>query len=414
MSSEKRLHVLFVNAGVGADVTVHLSLARHLDRARARVSAVTIVGGEHGPSARTEFETIIDTSVIELDIGGKHSRAAAKLRDRTRAGARLLKLALWCRRHHVDVIHVTERPRQIMVGLVLARLSGAALVVHAHISYYAHDATRLANWRLRAADAVIGVSRFTADTYLKFGKLSEDRVFAVHNAVDARQFAANDTSAGAGARQRLGIPTGAPLIGCVARLMRWKGQDTLLEAFARIRARTPNAHLVLAGVPADSAPDGNGDFRDYLLRRIDQLDLTCSVTLTGFVPKDDMPAFYAALDVLAHPALEEPFGLAVVEAMACLRPVVAVNGGGIPEIVEDGKTGLLVPAADPVALDAAITRMLMDEAFAAQLAAAARQHVGRTFTPQRQAEAVFGIYQCVLARRGHKMRQLEHVGAPAQ
>src|SRR5262249_55530871 len=163
-----------------------------------------------------------------------------------------------------DVVHVTERPRQTLYGLVLARLSGSACLVHAHTTLQPHDATRLATWRLRQSDAVVGVSHFTADSYRRWAGLPAERVFAVHNAVDPPTFRPEtEPDSRRAMRERLDISLDAPAIGCIARLMRWKGQETLLEAFASVRATVPTAQLVLAGLPADSAPEGPGDYRDY-------------------------------------------------------------------------------------------------------------------------------------------------------
>jgi glycosyltransferase involved in cell wall biosynthesis len=113
-----------------------------------------------------------------------------------------------------------------------------------------------------------------------------------------------------------------------------------------------------------------------------------------------MPEFYGALDVLAHPSIEEPFGLAVVEAMASERPVVAIDGGGIPEIIRNGQDGLLVQAEQPPAMAEAITRILDSPALAAQLGRAGRQRVLAAFTPEMQATAMLNVYAQVLARLG--------------
>jgi len=404
------IHVLFLSAhgGMGADAAVHVSLARTLDRNQVRVSAATSAHEPPGASAREAFERIPDLTLLPLELGRTFGEQhglgkAVTMLHNLHGMANLVTLARWCRENDVDVIHVTERPRQALFGLLLARLSGCACVVQAHTSFYPHDATRLANWRLHQADAVVGVSHFTANTYLRLANLAPDRVFAVHNAVDGVVFRPEPTHRAA-MRQRLGLPADVPVIGCVARLMRWKGQGTLLEAFVLVRKTIPSAQLVLAGLSADSSPDGDGTYRDYLVRRIGALGLEECVKLPGFLPQSDMPSFYSALDVVAHPSIEEPFGLAVVEAMACLRPVVAIGGGGILEIIRDEENGLLVPAEQPEAMANAITRLFGNPAFAQHLAISARQHVLERFTPAIQAAAMLKVYQEVVDRRGSAHR----------
>jgi glycosyltransferase involved in cell wall biosynthesis len=403
----RKPHVLFLNAqdALGADIAVHLMLARTLDRSQVRVSAATSLREAPGVSARSTFESIEDLTLLTLDLGrpiGRHrglARALPVLHN-LRGMFSLVGLARWCRSHDVDVIHVTERPRQALFGLLVAQLAGCACIIHAHTNYYGRDASRFSNWRLHRADAVVGVSNFVASTFQQLGKLPANRVFGLHNAVDGDLFRPDVADAARLAmRRRLGVPPDAILIGCVARLMQWKGQETLLDAFAIVRQTYPHAHLVLAGVSAEQAPDGQGDYRDYLVRRIAALGLEDAVTFPGFLPQTDMPEFYGALDLVAHPSVEEPFGLAVVEAMAASRPVIAVNRGGIPEIISDGVDGLLVPAEQPAAMAAAINRVIEQPAFAAELARAGRTRVLEKFTPEIQANRMLEIYQTVLARR---------------
>jgi glycosyltransferase involved in cell wall biosynthesis len=407
-------HVLFLNAAevLGADVAVHLSLARTLDRGRIRVSAATNLRESPGASSRAAFTAIPDITVLPLDLGQplgpRHGLALAQaMLYNARGAASLVRLAAWCRHNAVDIIHVPERPRQTLFGLFVARLAGCACLIHAHTGIYPQEATRLAKWRFNQAQAVVGVSRFTAASYVRLANVPSERVFAVHNAVDADQFRPEVAVAGRlPMRGRLGLPVDAPVIGCVARLTRWKAQHTLVEAFAIVRQRFRDARLVLPGISGDAAPDGNGSYRDYLIRRSAELGLGDTVTLPGFLPQSDMPEFYGALDVLAHPSIEEPFGLAVVEAMASERPVVAIDGGGIPEIIRDGRDGVLVPAEQPPALAAAITRVLDNPALAVQLGRAGRQRVVDTFTPELQAAAMLEVYEQVLGRRANHRRSL--------
>ncbi len=394
------VHVLFLNAqdGLGADIAVHVSIARTLDRTRVRVSAATSHRTTRsGASAREAFESIPDLTLLPLELGRSIGRERGFGRvlaglDNVRGVASLISLAWWCRKNDVNVVHVTERPRQALFGLLLARMAGCACLIHAHTSHHAHDDTRLANWRLRQADAVVGVSKFTAGTFRDVGRLPANHVCVFRPAT---------TNAGRlSMRARLGIPADVPLIGCVARLTRWKSQATLLEAFASVRRAVPNARLVLPGLAQDSAPDGNGDYRDYLVRRIAALGLQETVTMPGFISQREMPAFYSALDVLAHPAIEEPFGLAIVEAMASSRPVVAVAGGGVPEIIRHGVDGLLVPTEDPSAMAKAITQVLRDPDFASRLSLGGRTRVLESFTPEIQAAAMVRVYDEVVGRPG--------------
>jgi glycosyltransferase involved in cell wall biosynthesis len=399
--------VLFLNTrdSLGADLAVHMSLARSLDRDQARVWAATSTYEVPGESTREALVSIPYLRVLPVELGrpltGVHGAARIRaLLHNVRGAATLVHLAGICRHEHIDVIHVTERPRDALFGLLLARLAGSAYVIHAHTSYYPHDGSHFGNWVLRQADGVIGVSRFTAETYVRSAGLPADRVFAVHNAVDSNFFRPEVPEAHRFAmRARLGIPAGVPLIGCAARLSRWKDQASLLEALVTIRRDVPDARLVLAGQTMDLAPDGRGDYKNYLVRRSAALGLGDAVTFAGFLPQHEMPGFYAALDVLAHPSVEEPFGLVLVEAMACARPVVAVGAGGVPEIIRDGVDGLLVPREQPEAMAAALVRVLRESALAGRLARSGCARARDTFTPQRQAAEVLAVYHRIVATR---------------
>jgi glycosyltransferase involved in cell wall biosynthesis len=196
------------------------------------------------------------------------------------------------------------------------------------------------------------------------------------------------------------------VVGCVARLMRWKCQPTLLEAFAAARRRLPSAKLVLTGVSHDSAPDGSGDFKDFLVRRASALGLEDAVVFTGFVSAREMPSLYGALDHLVHPAVEEPFGLDIVEAMASGIPVVAVRSGGVPEIVRDGTDGLLVAPDAPFEMADAIVRILSDKTLANRLALSGRVRIIDAFTPPRQAADMAAIYQTMISSRASRTRRV--------
>ena len=140
---------------------------------------------------------------------------------------------------------------------------------------------------------------------------------------------------------------GSQIVGVVARLEPEKGHPTLLEAWPVVLRAVPDAYLLIVG---------EGSRRDALEAQARELRIAHRVVFTG--RRDDVPAVTAALDVAVLPSYREAQGLTILEAMALSRPVVASNVGGIPEMIEDGVTGLLVPPHDADALAAAIVRLL--------------------------------------------------------
>jgi glycosyltransferase involved in cell wall biosynthesis len=399
---ERQVRVLFLNSrdSLGADVAVHLSLIRSLDRAEADVSVCTSrYEAPHGTSVRRELSAVRGLDVRTIDLGRPLSNTRGVARFVAAAANSLLVMSVirlgWaCRRRRVEIVHVTDRPRDVAIGWAVSRLGGARLLVHAHTNYYSTDRYGVRNRLLRSADAVVGVSRFTTSTYRDAG-FASDRLYSVLNAVDSSIFSPVAKSQRNEFRERIGVPDGVPLVGCVARLMRWKCQPALLDAFASARNRLPGAMLVLVGTSHDVSPDGNGDYRDFLVRRVAELGLQDAVVFAGFIPPSDMPTVYAALDVLVHPAVDEPFGLVIAEAMASGVPVVAVDNGGVPEIIRNGVDGLLV-SPEPAALANALEQVLSSPELASHLADSGRVRVIEAFGPSRQAKEMLSTYRAIL------------------
>jgi glycosyltransferase involved in cell wall biosynthesis len=174
----------------------------------------------------------------------------------------------------------------------------------------------------------------------------------------------------------------------VGRLVERKGVEVLLRALARLSS----------GAPVRLTVVGGGPLRRELEVRAEALGVAGSVHFTGFVPAEEMADHFGAADALVLPAVEdakgdvEGLGVVLVEALTHGLPVIASASGGIPDIVRDGVTGLLVPPGDEVALAAAITRLRDDAALGARLAAAGREHVARHFSWQRIVDGLIEVY----------------------
>jgi phosphatidylinositol alpha-1,6-mannosyltransferase len=176
-------------------------------------------------------------------------------------------------------------------------------------------------------------------------------------------------------REALGLD-GAPLVVCVSRLVKRKGQDTLIEALPAIRARVPDARLLIVG----GGPD-----EERLRERA--ASLGDAVVFAGQVPEDDLPRYYAVGDVFAMPCRTRLGGLEVegwgnvfIEAAACGRPVVVGDSGGARESLVDGETGILVDGKRTEAVADAVATLLADPARAAAMGAAGRERVLRDHT----------------------------------
>jgi phosphatidylinositol alpha-1,6-mannosyltransferase len=180
--------------------------------------------------------------------------------------------------------------------------------------------------------------------------------------VDTAQF--HPGSGGAGIRRELGLG-GAPVVVCVSRLVPRKGQDTLIRAWPLIRARVPDAVLLLAG---------DGPYRAGLDRLARQLGVADAVVFAGAVPQASLPAYYDAGNVFAMPCRTrrrgldvEGLGIVYLEASATGLPVVGGDSGNAPDAIRDGETGYVVPGRDQDALAGRVTQLLTDPVGAASM-----------------------------------------------
>ena len=234
----------------------------------------------------------------------------------------------------------------------------------------------------RLVDRAIAVSE-AARTFLIEGKgYPARKVTVVPNGRDLSVF--RPGAAREAARKELGLDRAVPLVGVVGRLEPQKGHRYLLDAWPSVVQEFPDARLLLVG---------DGALRAALEARTRELDIAPSVIFTGF--RSDVPRMLDAMDVVALPSLYEGMPLTVIEGSAMARPVVATAVDGTPEVIRDGRTGRLVPPADPPTLAAALRDLLRDPDGARQMGQAGRDWVLNRFDLDRQVAATAHVYRSV-------------------
>jgi glycosyltransferase involved in cell wall biosynthesis len=390
--------VLFLQSQLkyGADSAIHGHLMRHLDRARFQVHVACTRGDGSGvPPALTTLRTIPDVDVRPTSFApGIRQRSAGDVLRQIRSAAAFpidfAALVDYVRRKRIRIIHGADRPRDSTYAVTLARLTGAKSIVHVHVAW-AHGYSAPAKWAVRNADAVFGISRFVTETVVSTGTPRE-RVHTVLNAIDPVGW--DPQIDGIGVRQEFGIPLDAPVLASVSRLFPQKGLRELLRAVALVRERIPNVHLMVVGT---DYPDMiRGAFTRELKDLARELRIDDQVVFTG--ERTDVPRIMAACDVFTMPSFEEPFGLVYLEAMAMQRPVVAVDNGGTPEVVEHGRAGLLSRYQDVEALAANVVTLLGDRELRARMGAYGRARVLDYFNAERMASDAGAAYEAVLGR----------------
>jgi len=279
-------------------------------------------------------------------------------------------------RHRADLIHINTS--SLLVGAVLGRPRGARVVWHVH-EIVRHPRSLALLFRLApmTADRVVAVSDAVRDN-LGILRAGRRRVVTIHNGVPATPDTVPDPAIAA---------LGDPVVIYVGRLNRWKGYEVYVDAVERVAPSHPEAAFVLAGDP----PTGEEWRSAELARRIDAAGLSGRLRLLGFHP--DSAAAFSASAIAVVPSTEpDPLPTVVLEAMRAGCAVIASAHGGAVEMVEDGRSGLLVRPGDAAALAAAMDRLLSDPALRDRIGAAARDRVATLFTVERFLERLVAVY----------------------
>ncbi len=352
----------------------------------SRIGVLTLarnVGTCYGGAERVAFELVkrLDPERFAQHLCVTHAppagRRAAEDRDMAeleRVGVQIMKLECrsppsniaWARlyrrlrRGSIDVLH-SHMPRASVPGTILGRLARVPVIVsHEHGWAFQGQPVRQfldRNVVARGSDVLLAVSEWDRSRMVEIERIPAERIRILPNGIPPAPVEGSDV------RGELGIPVHVALVGAIGRLYPEKGYDELIQAIAL---------LTRAGVgPIACVIAGHGPEQDRLNMLIVELGLANEVRLIG--RRQDVPDVIRALDVAVLSSRNEGSPLAVMEYMAAGAPIVATAVGGVPELIEDGVNGLLVPPRDPSALAGAIRRLLQDRTLASRLGDAARE-----------------------------------------
>lgn len=279
--------------------------------------------------------------------------------------------------HKIDVVHSQTRVTQIM-GEHYSRRLGVPHVSTCHGFFKNRLSRRLFPcWGRK----VIAISQPVFQHLREDFKVPEQKIALIPNGIDLSQFYLPSQSQRDEIRQKYKLMHG-PVIGIIARLSDVKGHDVLVHAFRLVLNDFPNATLMIVG---------EGPMEDPLHRLVEGLDLTKHVQFLKVVDRtaELLPLF----DVFVMPSLQEGLGLSVLEAQAMGLPVVASRVGGLPDIIEHNRTGLLVEPRNPQALAQGIVEILSHPAKAWDMGRAARMFVEKNYSSARMVRSTINLYE---------------------
>jgi len=357
----------------GAEFSL-LALLRTLDRERFAPTLACSPGQVAEGAAR------LGVPLLDLHLGKLRTLNPLRFLGRLRDGRAQVRALL--DRGQFDVVHANTL-RAALCASRVARKSGGRFIWH--VRDYA-----IPGWArtllLRDCHAAIAPSQFIA------GSLGRSRkVHVIPNGVDLAEVPPE--AAFAAFRRELGIPPEAPVIGCLGRILPWKGQRHFVDVVAHLAARLPAACFLVVGsaVLADARRDHVAELKAYA----EQAGVAPRILFTG--QREDPLAALGAMDIVVNCSENEPFGRVLIEAMACRRPIVAFRSGAVPEIVEDGSTGLLVPFGDAAGMAEAIYDLVRNRTRAEAYSEAGRHRVASQFTLQASTRGVQELYAALLS-----------------
>jgi glycosyltransferase involved in cell wall biosynthesis len=367
----KVLYLHHVAEMSGAEQSLRL-LMRSVDRARV---TPYFAGPADGPFPRALRQDGVD--IVPVEFG-----ALRNVPGVLRSVAALRRVI---RRLHIDVLHANGPQTNVCAGLA-GRLSGVPALWHERNLLYGNmtDVDRILSG---LASAIVCNSDAIRDRFR--GSSAWAKTVTIHNTVDTQQFDPHKPREPF--RRDCGVQEGETLVGIVGRIGLGKGHEHFVEAAIR---------LVQAGLPARFVIVGDPLFEEdrwraeRLRRRIEEADVKDRISLLGF--RSDVPAVMRGLDVMVLASDAEPCGRVLLEAMASGTAIVATNTGGTPELVRDGREGLLVLPRDAEALAGAIGRLIREPELRAALGRTGVARVAETFTLASHVERTMQVYDAVV------------------
>lgn len=302
----------------------------------------------------------------------------------------VIELIRIMRSERFDIVHVHGSEAGILARIAAWWVKVPVIVVELH-GYANRDPNSflertLYRWIEKAldpiSDAYVAVSDAVRRAWVARGIAKPERIEVIHHALDLTHYPATEPE------PIMKLQFSGPVIGTACLLEERKGLLALVEAIPEVVRAFGNVTFLIIG---------EGPLKDTMQRRLHELGVAENVRFLGW--RNDLARLMWKFDFFVLPSLRESFGLVFIEAMACQRPVIGSRVDGIPEVVSDGETGILVKPNDPKDLAQAILRMLSNPALVAQMGKAGRHRVETLFDLPRMAAAYEALYTRLVAKK---------------
>jgi glycosyltransferase involved in cell wall biosynthesis len=372
--SDKRIHIMQVTFGmsIGGMERVIMELCRYVDPSRYKLSICCI--SKRGPLA-----DIMEDEGVPVYFCENQSKMGKYLRG--------FELARVFADQKVDLLHTHHMPAFIdsTLGAQLARVP--ILINTDHCKRYPIER----RWQVlekgasRFADSIVAVSQHTRNDLIQYQRIAPEKIQVIYNGIDIKLRRRDNA---ADIRHELGLQPDDIVFGTVARLEEQKGLDLLIDAAPLVLKRMPNARFLIVG---------GGSLEEDLRQRAAALGLERQVIVTGY--RTDAVDLMQTFDCFVQTSLFEGMPMALLEAMALNKPIVATAVGGVPEVVEDGVCATLLSSRDPQDLTDALVNVAGDPVVRQRIGDAGRQRYEHNFTAAAMVSQYEQLYEHCLARK---------------
>lgn len=353
--------------------------------------------GEDGPLASIARDLGVRVLVLpfpaalaRLGDSGRGPAWLGLLRSAGATGVYTRGLARWLKSVEPDIVHTNGLKMHLLGAWARPRRSSLIWHIHDYVSLRGLMRRLLYPFRKACSAAIVNSHSVAQDLDRVLPGL---RITPIYNAIDLERFSPRGHRLDLDAQA--GLPAAEPgtlRVGLIATFARWKGHKVFLDALSRLSEKTPVRGYIIGGPIYQT--QGSQWSQNELREEAARLGLSGKVGFTGFL--EDTPAAIRSLDIVVHAStLPEPFGMVIIEAMACAKPVIASQAGGAAELIADGENALAHPPGDAGALANRIERLASDVKLRARLGAAGRWEAEHKYHGRKLAERLLEVYAAV-------------------